>query len=144
MEINIVKRQKAPKVHFDVFIVYTSWVFGDADGEGDSETIVKAEHKDKLPGFLMMLEKALLAHPDGKESRDGYDHVPGWEDYQHGVTRLNYPSGGYDGYIPFLECYSIAYYDQDGERHDVDVVFTTEEQDTVDQEMETVNKDNNR
>lgn len=141
MEINIVKRYKAPKIHFDVYIVYTSWMFGDADGDGDSETIVKAENKDQLPGFLMMLEKAIIAHPDGKGGYDGYDHVPGWADYQRGSIRVEYPSGGYDGCIPSLECYDVAYYDHEGERHDVAVVFTDDEQTTIEAEMEAVNNE---
>lgn len=139
MEINIVKQHQEPKVYFDIYLVYTSWMFGDADGYEDAETIFPANEKNEMPGFLTVLEKALLAHPNGKGGSDGYDHVPGWEEYD-----LEYPGGGYDDCIPSLECYSVAYFDQKGERYDVEVVFTAEEQKAIKDEMKAVNKNYDR
>lgn len=135
MEINIEQKYVAPKKHFDVYVVSTSWMHGDADGDGETDIVFPADKKDELPAFLTMLEKAVLAHPDGKGGYEGYDHVPGWGDYD-----VDYPSGGYDDCIPTLECYDVAFYDKAGERHDVSVVFTQEEKDAIATEMKAVNK----
>ena len=69
---------KSKKNPTNMFKVYIEFMYGDADGYGHEELLIKKDNP-YLERFLIFLDDCIKLYPEGKGGYEGFDEVEGYD-----------------------------------------------------------------
>lgn len=116
--------KKRPK-YTNKYVAKIKYMYGDADGYGTNK--YDFDKPEELAEFALFCEMCLNTYPSGRGD-ESYDIVPGWDEMKkkYGFRPHYCPEAYGDGEASWDEV-EYYYYDENGNKSEVDIEFTPEE-----------------
>ena|ERR1035437_6965804 len=128
----VIKNKVAPK-YKNKYVARIEFMYGDADGEAFDE--YDFDNEDEFTKVALFCKKCIATYSNSGRGEESYDIVPGWDEMKN-ILSPHYNPERYGEGEASWEGVEFFYYDENGQKNEVEVIFTPEEQAEIDAQSE--------